>query len=581
MKARTIESVRLDGAQRRTILRLEPKLGKPYRIEVFEDTVYFTTYRINKILRVNKFGLGNVSEVAEEAAAVVADLAIMQEQKQDNRHTAHPCRHNPCQKMGPNVMCVAVPAAESAAAAANQGLTSRCLCAADTALLNGKCVRRPVAGQGHPCDSISCHQGRCEVVDNAAVCRCNPFYVGEFCESYICADYCLNGGHCIPLDPAAGRHHNGTTPEAAATEEVTTTAAAVKALCVCKLGYYGERCELACGAYCRNNATCTSSAAAASTSSLAAMGRTQQQQVECQCRPPFTGPRCDQCPDMHCGAGYCTRAPPETPGESDQLMCRCPPLGALASSCDNNIKPPLPPAAADSGCAGFECHHNGTCRLDPASGQPECVCTDAMYSGRQCEWDKCKTVYCRNGGFGHRDAGRCVCACRKGFTGDKCENRLSDYINCDGVGCENGGLCKTINGRKLCACPPDFAGASCGTRLVGDQSRPCKEMVCENGGICQAVLLNKAAAAMPRYIGKCVCDNRYSGEYCQYANKCYKHCLNGGTCIAGSGGGGGNSVVCHCPPGWKGGRCQLNFGSEGRGEIISSYRYVPCNFLLT
>ena len=137
MKARTIESVRLDGKQRQTILRLEPKLGKPFKIEVFEDTVFFTTYRINKILRVSKFGAGNVSEVAEEVLAVT-DITIMQEQKQDQRHTAHPCQPSPCQKMGPQVLCVSVPVGP-----ASQGLTSRCLCAANTVLVNGKCVRPP------------------------------------------------------------------------------------------------------------------------------------------------------------------------------------------------------------------------------------------------------------------------------------------------------------------------------------------------------------------------------------------------------------------------------------------------------
>ena len=530
MKARTIESVRLDGKQRQTILRLEPKLGKPFKIEVFEDTVFFTTYRINKILRVSKFGAGNVSEVAEEVLAVT-DITIMQEQKQDQRHTAHPCQPSPCQKMGPQVLCVSVPVGP-----ASQGLTSRCLCAANTVLVNGKCVRPP---SGQLCDSVNCHQGSCAVVNGVPSCRCNPFYVGQHCESYICADYCLNGGHCIPLDPI----QNGSLANNKA-----ETLHGAQAVCVCKVGYHGDRCELDCVAYCRNNGTCSSPNSPATA--------TDRPRLDCHCQPPFTGPRCDQCPGQDCGAGYCTLAPGSSSAErleERKTLCHCPPLGLLAASCEK--KAAVVVATGAGGCIGFECHHNGTCRQDQVSGQAECVCTDSMYSGRQCEWDKCKTVYCRNGGFGHRDNGRCVCACRKGFTGEKCENRLSDYINCDGVGCENGGLCKTINGRKLCACPAEYAGASCSIRLVGDQS-PCKEMLCENGGICQAVLINKSV--VPRYIGKCVCDNKYSGEYCQYANKCYKHCLNGGTCFPGP-----SSVVCHCPPGWKGGRCQLNFGSEG------------------
>ena len=120
LKTKRIESIRLDGRQRKLILQLEPKLGKPYKLEVFEDFVYFTTFRINKIMKVNKFGKGNVTEIAEEVLSVT-DLSIMQENKHDDLYTPHPCQNTPCKNFGTGALCVSIPSDE-------HNLTFKCLC---------------------------------------------------------------------------------------------------------------------------------------------------------------------------------------------------------------------------------------------------------------------------------------------------------------------------------------------------------------------------------------------------------------------------------------------------------------------
>jgi len=182
LKTRTVESIRLDGKNRQLVVKLEPKLGKPFRIEVFEDWVYFTTYRINRIVKLNKFGKGNLTEVAEEVLAV-KDLVIMQENKHDDLYTPHPCQNHPCEEYGPGAMCTSVPLDE-------HNLTHKCLCAEGWQLEGKKCRKETQA----TCDDYNCHKGRCELEDEGRPrCVCNPYFTGEFCETYVCSGFCFNG----------------------------------------------------------------------------------------------------------------------------------------------------------------------------------------------------------------------------------------------------------------------------------------------------------------------------------------------------------------------------------------------------
>ena len=91
LKRRTVETVRLDGRDRKLVAELEPKLGKPHRLDIFEDSIYLTTFKLNKILKLNKFGRGNVSQLSSEGV-MVTDLVIMQLHKHDDLYTAYPCQ---------------------------------------------------------------------------------------------------------------------------------------------------------------------------------------------------------------------------------------------------------------------------------------------------------------------------------------------------------------------------------------------------------------------------------------------------------------------------------------------------------
>ena len=504
LKTRAVESVQLDGKQRQLVLQLEPKLGKPYRIEVFEDWIYFTTFRINRILKVNKFGKGNLTELAEEVLAVTG-LVMMQENKHDDLYTPHPCQNDPCGSLGQGAICTSVPQDE-------HNLTHKCLCAEGWQLEGGRCRKESSAD----CRDVNCHKGKCQLNPAGQPrCVCNPYFTGPFCETYVCSGYCFNEGHCNPSLDALG-------------QEVVT--------CTCRPAYTGARCNIPqeeCRQTCRNNATCVSSPSS--------------MEVSCVCQPPFTGPRCDSCPGLRCGPGHCALDP-----STRQARCVCPP-GVSSPACTE-----------PSSCHGFTCQHNGTCRLK--HGQPECQCPDSMYRGRQCEADLCVTGYCRHGGRGVREGGSCRCLCPSQYYGTKCESRLADLVTCEGLGeCGHGGSCVQLGARRLCACSPDWAGPLCGVRLV--HGGPCEGVQCRYGGVCQAVPSNSSAAhLLQHYEARCICDDRWRGPECQFEDRCYKHCLNGGSCTELP----GDRVECHCPPDFYGSRCHIPLQTEERVHEVDN-----------
>lgn len=55
---------------------------KPYKLEVFEDSLYVTTYNTHHILRMDKFGRKNGTFLVQGLPRV-SDILIIQENKQD------------------------------------------------------------------------------------------------------------------------------------------------------------------------------------------------------------------------------------------------------------------------------------------------------------------------------------------------------------------------------------------------------------------------------------------------------------------------------------------------------------------
>ena len=495
MKKRTIETVRLDGSERMQIVKLEPKMGKPFKLDVFEDTVFFTTFQFNKILRINKFGNGSYMNIAEELMSVT-DLVIMQQNKQDSVYISNPCgatAGSPCSKYGPNVICTSVPDV-------HQSLTAKCMCADGFLLRNNKCVSNIHSRENDDiftCSALNCHAGTCIMHHGFPQCVCDSKYTGKYCETFICSQFCENDAKCLPV-------HEENKP--------------ARATCICKEGFSGAKCEInmkECIDYCHNNSTC--------------LFNKESEKLECRCNPPFSGERCDECSNISCPRGKCFL------NKDGVAVCS---TGDL--------------------CHHFECQHGGICYIDHDSGQPQCRCTDNMYNGRRCEMDRCQSSFCKNGGTGFREDGQCLCGCTTEYTGRQCELPIKDLSECSeelGGSCMHAGVCVPLNQTKVCSCPLDYYGRRCENKIAA-QLNPCREFNCQNGGVCSVLSINGGFKA------ECLCDEKYKGAFCSEKNRCYKHCLNGGSCYDD---GVSSTVRCHCPEGWSGGRCSMNFNA---GKIL-------------
>lgn len=81
MRSLTIESTTLEGKDRQIVKRFPPGWLKPFKLDVFEDTLYFTNYTSNKILRLNKFGKNNVSDITY-GVVKASDVVLIQQYKQ-------------------------------------------------------------------------------------------------------------------------------------------------------------------------------------------------------------------------------------------------------------------------------------------------------------------------------------------------------------------------------------------------------------------------------------------------------------------------------------------------------------------
>ncbi len=188
LKSRTIESIELTGRQRKKVKQFHPKEGKPHNIEIFETFIYYSTYQHNKIMKINKFGKGNVTEIAEEVTRV-SDLSIMQEFKQDST-IFNPCASKKCQQE--SSICVIIPGNEG-----GQTLTGKCICAQGFEEEN--CTKSSgISLSGKPdaeslptnltCDNIKCNNGICKMTDGKTPkCKCEPLFKGDFCDTYICS----------------------------------------------------------------------------------------------------------------------------------------------------------------------------------------------------------------------------------------------------------------------------------------------------------------------------------------------------------------------------------------------------------
>ncbi|XP_037085520.1 prolow-density lipoprotein receptor-related protein 1-like [Pollicipes pollicipes] len=503
-KLATVESVRLDGSDRALVRQFEKHEGRPHMLDVFEDWLYFTTFPLPGVARLDKFGRDNVTRLAEGIRAA-SDLVIVQPSKQTANVTS-PCSPNSCGNSSLCVptsdkrySCVCVHGAEKVPDAAGR---LRCQLTSQLPVL--------------PCN-LECVHGTCRRGPAGPRCVCEARYQGALCDRDRCAGHCLNKGYCYvnlisggpdlacnclpdwtgqrcqtPADPCSGRGClNGATCSRANGTDV----------CVCPAGFTGARCEQCVDHECRGNSTCHRDPDSTAPS--------------CRCGPGLSGAHCEtgSCADHPCGAGRCTV-------EGGEPRCLCP-LGFSGRYCELDL------------CRQY-CINNGNCSRT-ASG-PVCAC-GRRYSGDHCQVDLCTcSDDCR------RDD--CI-SCPPGSSrpeelcvGTAVVPSWQEAISF----CLNGGTLEKSGDDHSCRCPDQFSGRRCEVRPPGADG--CRPGFCLHGGACEEEAGGEA---------RCRCPTGWAGDRCQRPLSCRHYCFNGADCEPARRD--DEQPTCHCAPGFVGTRC--------------------------
>ncbi|KNC86032.1 hypothetical protein SARC_01832, partial [Sphaeroforma arctica JP610] len=240
---------------------------------------------------------------------------------------------------------------------------------------------------------------------------------------------------------------------------------------------------------------------------------------------------------------------------------------------------------------------------DPVSQNNGARCTGA--SRRACNALPCEyckdsnittPIECLNGGVCYiaevAESDTSACVCPPDFTGERCENTVSDLYPCVyaydvanattellGGTCENLGTCDpTLETNETffkshylssgliknhanytyttrCVCPPYWAGPSCETKSQ------CADAYSEGAADDTPKCYHGRCVYLPSYNTDttiCECDEGYVGDLCDISDPCLKEnaCLNDGLCaydptLVGWG-------MCTCKDGFLGRSCELS-----------------------
>ncbi|XP_041860156.1 laminin subunit beta-1 [Melanotaenia boesemani] len=225
-------------------------------------------------------------------------------------------------------------------------------------------------------------------------------------------------------------------------------------------------------------------------------------QITCNCKQGYTGPRCDQCTPGYYGN-------PKQPGGQ-----------CFPCECNNNIDPQDPESCDPSTGECLRClyHTDG----------PSCAHCEPGYYGNALVQD-CRCCTCVSAGTlqsachdrqCHCDRRTGACPCRENVTGHNCDQCAANYWNygqqsgCEPCNCDPqhalGSHCNMFTGQ--CHCQAGFGGkqcTECEQFYWGNPQVHCQECNCHP--------LGAEAAQCNRTTGQCECRAGAAGKQC---NEC-------------------------------------------------------------
>ncbi|KAL1502195.1 hypothetical protein ABEB36_007373 [Hypothenemus hampei] len=473
-KAATVESIEFDGKSRHLIKRFNSSSGiRPFKLEVFEDNLFITTYRKHDVIRINKFGIGDVVHLALGLTRI-SDMLVLQENKR-------PKVNNICNDFcSNNEFCLLTPKGAS------------CVC--PHGYVNDSFTCKEITPNSVQNCPLNCNIGLCKIEPGKGpFCACPPLYAGDRCQHYRCSQHCKNGGICIQ-----DISWNGTFLVSSDDKDKPPLK------CICPPQWYGKRCEKRlplCNDFCNNGGTCN----------------LLRGLPHCTCKDGFMGFRCQHCTNFDCGnGGSCVVV-------NSTLSCSCS-QGYSGEHCENSMCGPHGQVSTLSNgpksiscecqegysgehceidrCGGL-CQNGGTC----LSSTLECVCPPE-FTGSRCEKQLCGStnICCPNGGC--QNNGTCVkikgekiCNCTLGYGGKNCEIDVGPSSRCPNY-CGNKGICQvmSITDSPTCKCLPYWSGSSC------EIPHP---------SICNAFCKNGATCTITEDpYPQCTCTPDYTGTTC-------------------------------------------------------------------
>ncbi|XP_065195245.1 uncharacterized protein LOC135826568 [Sycon ciliatum] len=367
-------------------------------------------------------------------------------------------------------------------------------------------------------------------------------------------------GITSPNTPAAGYTDSPTSESSSpcipspCLNNSTCVAIDNRLMCVCPEGFHGDRCQKKI-AKCRCND----------------VGACQDEYTHesCSCPPGLTGTLCETrmspCSSLPCASNATCAAS----GES--YLCRCP-VGYEGDVCNKTQ------------CSAKPCENDALCLLD-RQGQYNCTCSRG-WTGENCTdpvLSVCSVHGCSENRVCDRSAENCVC--KAGHIGPNCVKTAAGSNECLSAPCSNGAACIDTRDGYTCKCLNGYYGSRCD---ACPQTCTQNKERCGSNGRCETVhcprfnnlrLSDSIPVAENEHNGtRCICDDGYYGEYCQYQlHQCGEvdACENGGTCKIRYGAE-GPFAQCMCELGWSGTTCSECTKKCIHGNVDKLCRMCMC-----